>query len=70
MTINERLKIAQGFISGVAFADVPHCGDVLSQCKLCGEGAWLPKDIKHKKDCKIGIILTGYFKDSPCRPEK
>lgn len=63
ITDKQQLLIAQKFISSVAFMDKPHCGDLLSQCKKCGEAAWLPRDVKHKKKCEIGKILEGYWKE-------
>ena len=60
MKAEDQLKAAQDFINKVAFTYLPHCGDVLSQCKKCGKSAWMRKDIKHRKGCEIGIILAGY----------
>jgi len=63
MKTEKQLKIAQAFIEKVAFQDVAFDSDnFLTKCKKCGEGAWLTKDIKHKRTCVIGKILDGYFK--------
>jgi hypothetical protein len=38
--------------------DIVNYGDCYLQvCKFCGQKAWTSEDVKHKRNCEIGIVL-------------
>ena len=62
MKTEEQLSIAQNFINEIAFHNVAFDNDnFLVECKSCGRKDWQKRNIKHKRTCKVGKILDGYY---------
>ncbi len=52
------MKKTKDFLEKYGFKDRAYDQDsVLSQCNVCGREAWLPGDVKHKKDCELGEVF-------------
>lgn len=59
ITVEQQLENTRNLIFKTEFKDIAYDQDnILSKCKRCGKEAWLPEDVKHKKDCDVGQSLA------------
>lgn len=69
----ENIETIKKFINNVCYPPLPPMIDdcLPVQCFSCGEGAWLPEDVKHKKGCRL-IAVNEAFKqlEPPKKPKK